>query len=367
MHLPVQKLNLGSNSKNNYRRPKTIWMIISTYFASSPLPSGPLVGGAEQQLRNLSGWLISSGYQIRIITRRHAMSGETHGPAKDSIDGVQVTRVFSRGWGKLSSLFFVLAGLWHLFLHGRNAIYHAHDVGAPGWFAVIASHLLRGKSIVKIRSGKPAYEETYTSWLDRTQFSLLLRLADKVHVVNKELEQFVASRGVDPSRTAFIPNAVDTKQFRPPSIEERKNVRTGLGISDSKHVVLYAGRFEAVKGVDSLLQAWALLPIPVLEKSVLVLIGKGSAEANLKGIIRSLNLQQTVIMAGAQTDVLKYYWASNLFVSPSRSEGMSNALNEAMACGLPVIASKSSGSLDLVIDGQNGVTFEQGNVCQLEH
>jgi len=176
----------------------------------------------------------------------------------------------------------------------------------------------------------------------------------------------VASRGVDPARTAFIRNAVDTDRFRPPTIEERTNARTTLGISESKHMVLYAGRFEPFKSVDSLLQAWALLPNTVLEKSVLVLIGKGSAEANLKVMIRSLDLHHTVIIAGAQTDVLEYYWASNLFVFPSRSEGMSNALTEAMACGLPVIVSKIGGNLDLVIDGQNGVTFEPGNVFQLE-
>jgi len=306
----LSKPNLVSNSENKHRRPKTIWMIIPTYFSSTPLPSGPLVGGAERQLKNLSGWLTSRGYQIRVITRRHTMSGETHVHAKELLDGIQIVRVFSRGWGKLSSILFVMAGLWHLVLHGRGAIYHAHDVGAAGWLAAIASRLLRGKCIVKMRSGKPTYEATYSSWLARTQFSLLLHLADRVHVVNNELEHFVASRGIDPSRTALIRNAVDTDRFRPPSIEESKIARARLGIPDSKQVVLFAGRLEPVKGVDLLLQAWALLPTPILEKSVLILVGKGSAAPSLKNMIRSLNLHETVQMIGAQTDVLDYYWTS---------------------------------------------------------
>lgn len=78
----------------------------------------------------------------------------------------------------------------------------------------------------------------------------------------------------------------------------------------------------------------------------------------LLGMIRSLGLQGSVLMTGEQRVVRDFYWAADIFVLPSRTEGLSIAMNEAMACGLPVIASNVGGAPDVVEQGKNGVLFQ---------
>jgi glycosyltransferase involved in cell wall biosynthesis len=82
-------------------------------------------------------------------------------------------------------------------------------------------------------------------------------------------------------------------------------------------------------------------------------------------MIAALGIEDTVVLAGRQETTRDYYWASDLFVLPSRTEGQSNALNEAMACGLPVIASNVGGTLDVVEEGKSGVLFESENEHEL--
>lgn len=241
--------------------------------------------------------------------------------------------------------------------HGRNCIYHAHDVGVAGWLAVAAKYLLGGRCLIKLRTGRLAYEQYLSSGIARQQFSWLLRLADKVIVVNSEVEALLLSLGIPDERIVRIPNGVDSGFFRPPTADEREAARRELGFCPDEVIVLYVGRFEHWKGVDVLIRAWARLPDLGEKKARLVLVGDGPERDRLMEMVASYRLQDSVLPAGAQQDVRRYYWAADCFVLPSRTEGLSNALIEAMACGLPVIASRTGGALDTVSEGENGYLF----------
>ena len=82
-------------------------------------------------------------------------------------------------------------------------------------------------------------------------------------------------------------------------------------------------------------------------------------------MIPALNLGESVVLAGARRDVRDYYWAADVFVLASRTEGLSHALLEAMSCGLPAVVSNAGGSPDVVQDGANGLLFESENHGQL--
>ena len=100
--------------------------------------------------------------------------------------------------------------------------------------------------------------------------------------------------------------------------------------------------------------------------SRLLIVGGGSHESNFRERITSRpELYQGVSMLGEQRAVLKYYKASNHLVLPSRSEGLSNAMVEAMACGLPPVVSNVGGALDLIDDGVNGWFFDVGDPLSL--
>ena len=336
---------------------RPVWMLIATFH--------PIVGGAQTQVHRLSKGLIGRGRSVRILTRRHGVRGLEELPTRDLVNGIPVIRVYSHGRSILGSLLYVLNGLWHLLRYGRGDIYHAHDIGAPAWVAVLARHLLGGRCVIKLRSGRLAYQQRLSSKIATLQFRALLRLADRIVVVNRELEDFVTELGIPRPRVIHIPNSVDTDAFLPACPEDKVTYRQRLGLPTEKTILLYVGRLEPKKGIDTLLQAWATLPEFVRSEALLVLVGDGSDRENLHRMIHSQGLHQSVLLAGLCESVRDYYWASDIFVLPSKTEGMSNALIEAMACGLPVIASDVGGSSELIEDGKNGMTFEPGRSEQL--
>lgn len=343
--------------KEKERASRTVWMIIASFY--------PWVGGAERQVQRLSRALIARGWSVSVLTRRHGFP-HLHGlPASDVVDGIPIFRVHSHGTGKIGSFLYVLTGLWHLMRYGRHGIYHAHDVGASAWIAVIARYLLGGRCIIKLRTGRDLYEKRLFSRASRWQFSALLRLVDRIVVVNSEVEDMVLTLGIPATRVVRIPNSVDTKVFYPVSSNEKLAARKRLGLPMRKTIILYVGRLEPIKGVDILLRAWALLPEDVRLEALLVVVGDGSERENLLHLMSEFRVSESVLLAGAQESTRDYYWAGDIFVLPSRTEGLSNALIEAMACGLPVVASKTGGALDIVKEGENGLLFDVANSTQL--
>jgi len=336
---------------------RPIWILIPDFF--------PGIGGEEVQAKQVSKAYLALGLTVRVVTRRHGYPHSRGLPGSDVVEGIPVTRVYSRGVGKLGALLYMLGSFWLLLRHGRGAIYHAHDIGAVGWLAVIASRLLGGRSIIKLRSGRYGYQKRLSSWLARWQFSRLLHLADRVVVVNREVEQLVKELGVSARQVVLIPNGVDTDYFCPASAEEKLKSRRALELPADKTVVLFVGRLVPVKGLDVLLRAWALLPDTVHAGALLLLVGDGEERGNLLNMTQLLGLQNSVVLLGEQREVKNYYWAADLFVLPSRSEGLSMALNEAMSCGLPFIASNVGGALDVQDEDENGVLFESEDYHEL--
>ena len=331
-------------------RTRKLWLIIPSFH--------PIVGGEETQVKDLAKAFIGAGWLVRVLTRRNSYGRFEGLSGSDVVEGVPVTRVYSRGAIKSGAVLYMLGCLWRLLRHGRGGIYHAHDIGADGWLAVIVSRLLGGRSIIKLRTGRRGYEERLSPWLARWLFPRLLQLADKVVVVNKEVERLVIDFGISPQQVVLIPNGVDTDYFRPPSAEERAASRDTIGIAAGKTLALYVGRLEPDKGVDVLVGAWEQLPEGVSSGTMLLLVGDGAEREKLLEMIRLSGLQESVVVAGEKLNVRDYYWAADVFVLPSRTEGLSGALNEAMACGLPVIGSNVGGTPDVVKEHGNGLLFE---------
>lgn len=125
-------------------------------------------------------------------------------------------------------------------------------------------------------------------------------------------------------------------------------------------IVMGTGRLSGQKRFDLVVKVAAMAKAQNLDWSIII-IGKGKLENKLKEMTAELDVQDVIKFAGFRNDVLQLMYSSNLFVLSSDSEGMSNALREAMAVGLPCVATDVFGVEELFQNGQSGVMVRKGD------
>lgn len=193
----------------------------------------------------------------------------------------------------------------------------------------------------------------------------LIRRASFLQAISRELAAGLACAGFDPARVQRIPNAVDTALFVPDRAA-KPALRTRLGI-EADFVACFVGRLVPEKALDILLRAWDRA-IAKDASAKLVLVGTGPLEGELKRLAHSLGRHDQIVFVGhvAQRSAVAEYWrSSDVGVLPSAFEGLSNALLEAIASGMPMIGSRVSGTTDLITPERNGWLFDPGDVDQL--
>jgi glycosyltransferase involved in cell wall biosynthesis len=181
---------------------------------------------------------------------------------------------------------------------------------------------------------------------------------DGVAAISKAVADALASAGVARERITVIPSGVDCAHFRPPSADERAAARAALGLGDADLAVGTVGALVPRKGHRYLVEAMALLGRgsgAPQRRVVAIIAGGGSLRDPLAAEIRRLGLGDAVRMLGRVDDARAILWALDVFAMPSLSEGLGVALLEAMACGLPSVASRVGGIVDTVDDGRTGM------------
>jgi starch synthase (maltosyl-transferring) len=162
--------------------------------------------------------------------------------------------------------------------------------------------------------------------------------------VSRDVADFASSEmGLPEDKLAVIPNGVDLERF---PAAKRANLAS-LGVPPGRRLVTFIGRLECQKGVEWLLESssnW-LQRLPIHD---LLLIGRGRLAGEFRRICYDLGIRQRVHVAGWRADVPEVLGASDLLVLPSEWEGMPNVVLEAMATGLPVVASDVEGIRELL-------------------
>jgi D-inositol-3-phosphate glycosyltransferase len=205
----------------------------------------------------------------------------------------------------------------------------------------------------------------------------VLGRVDRITVATlAELTQLRFLYKADPNKMIVIPPGVDVSHFYPIPSDEAK---TYIGLEAKDRMILFVGRIEPLKGVDTLLQAMACLQLKEENRPVhLAIIGgdpSASPEqmtvemARLQKLCEVLGLDKSVVFLGKRDqDKLPYYYsAAEVLVMPSHYESFGMVALEAMACGTPVIASEVGGLAYLVRDGETGFTIpaeEPDTLCE---
>ena len=170
--------------------------------------------------------------------------------------------------------------------------------------------------------------------------------------------------GLGPSRVEVIYNGIDTNIFHPSVRAHRQAIRSALGLSESALVVISVGRATPQKGQGTLLEAARLLLDRALDVHVL-LAGDGPWRPRYEALARELGLQGRAHFLGDRPDVPALLGAADVLALPSLHEGFGLALVEALACGVPVVASRTGPIPELVREGETGFLIEPGNAAEL--
>jgi glycosyltransferase involved in cell wall biosynthesis len=179
-------------------------------------------------------------------------------------------------------------------------------------------------------------------------------LTDHFHAISQAVkESTVVNLGVDPERITVVKRGRDAARLGEPTPQRRQAMRARLGLTERDEVVVTVGRQEFQKGHRHLLDAFAKV-IEARPHALLLIAGReGHASRDLEARIVQLGLEERVTLLGHRDDVADVLAASDLFVFPSLYEGLGGALIEAIALGLPIIASDIPALREVVRQGEN--------------
>lgn len=315
------------------------------------------LGGTQKQALRLADELQSQEVSVFVLTKRKSRE-HARGQGKELNGRVQIIYLpvtdLQPAWSFLFSFL-----VWAWINRGSFQIIHAHNA-AMGVISSIVGWLIGKKVIVKIPSLK------YVQYLNGGSLSrelrrwIITRKTDRFVAVSTEMLEALRQAGIAPEKLALISNGI---QLTAACNTNSSALRKEVSGESERSVILFVGRLVKEKGLDRLLRVWASLTGH--ETMLLLIVGDGPLKEDLESQAKTLQLLPSVRFLGHQTDVSTLYCIADLFVLPSKTEGMSNSLLEAMAAGLPVVASNVGGNKDVIKDQQSGflVDWEDTTLC----
>lgn len=249
----------------------------------------------------------------------------------------------------------VLVQLTRAFRQFRPAVlqtflFHGNLVGRIAGRLAGVPKIVAGIRVADRRSPWYGRIDRWTSWF----------VDHNVCVSQGVLDFSVNVTGLSPRKLSVIPNGVEASQFAQASPADLKS----LGIPAGAAVVLTVGRLEQQKGLTFLLQAAATV-LKTHPECHFLIAGDGPDRTSLETLANTLGIADSIHLAGPRSDVPELMKAARVFVLPSLWEGMPNALLEAMAAGLPAIATSVEGSSEIIDPDQNGLLVRPADSTEL--
>jgi glycosyltransferase involved in cell wall biosynthesis len=246
-------------------------------------------------------------------------------------------------------------------------IVHAHQALHPSFGAVEAAAWLGKPSVVKVGNSGVRFDldvlaQSAPRPLSRWMARRLARHADCFISLNEDIHRALLGYGVSQDRIRAIPNGVPVQ---PAQTENRRaEARAALGLPTRGSVLVCVGNLHPKKNHALLLEALARL-VAAGSQATLLLVGDGPLKGSLERRAQELRLSGQIRFLGSVADVWTCLYAADVFVLSSLQEGISNALLEAMAVGLPVVATDVPGNSTVIRDGINGMLIRNGDAAQL--
>lgn len=335
----------------------------------------PDIGGVGRQAIALSEYLAKSGLTVLVMCRKFKglpdwrPEGEAQVISVPSLGSRKFDLEAKSAVNFLISLSFCLNLMIYLIRHRKEYdIVHFHGASLQLILNVLPLKLMNKKIVAKVAGAKMNIEAG--SFRGKylflgNLFVRILRSVDMFVAITDEIRIDLIREGYHPERIFKASNFIAPQHFYPEEDSGNRNtIRKRLGINEGKKVITFSGRLVWRKRLDVLLDAVA----GVCQKRkdfIVVILGAGELMEDLRRYTAALGITEVVVFRGNVPNVLDYLQVSDLYLLTSETEGMPNSLLEAMACRLPVIATKIGGVVDIVESGRNGILVPPGDVSAL--
>ncbi|WP_374511451.1 TIGR03088 family PEP-CTERM/XrtA system glycosyltransferase [Niveibacterium sp.] len=302
------------------------------------------VGGLENGMVNLINRLPANQFRHAIVSLTDVDPAFVARIARPDLQVVELHKKPGPGAALFPQMFRTLRVLRPAIVHTRNLA--ALEMVVPAWAAGVSVriHGEHGRDV-----DDPHGDRAKPRWVRRAYSPFVTQYI----ALSRELENYLTARvGIANRRVSLFCNGVDATRFHP--AERGRNSLEGSPFNDpALCVVGTVGRLQAVKDQLGLVKAFSLIAgqLPNLR---LVIVGEGGMRGAIESAVRDAGLVSKVWLAGERADVPDVMRSLDIFTLPSIAEGISNTVLEAMASGLPVVATAVGGTPELVCEGETG-------------
>ena len=306
------------------------------------------LGGAEISAHNIAKQLSKRGHKVDVVCILD------HNLPKESTQyGFCVHRVKTIEIPLLRNMIYVIKSLFVVKMI-KPDIVHSHSISFHN--AGLPAFLI--KKILKIPY--VAYgqgSDVYLPSFEKSFKKAVLKNSDATIALTNNMK--IAMQKIYDKSISVIPNGCDPTKFENLS---KRDLRDKLKIKEDKKIMIFVGRLHPIKGLHYLIEAMRIIH-QKYPKSRLLIVGDGEDRNNLENLVKKLNLNKYVSFIGMVPNetVPEYMVASDVFVLPSLSEGFPTVILEAMASGIPIVATKVRGVPEIIKDGENGFLVEPRN------
>lgn len=322
-------------------------------------------GGIQKNSRLLLRELNKRGITTFVCARNYDRL-----PRHELIEGTEYQRspVVHRSLAATAVIYLFDVLIWLIRNRGRYDVIHCQQMFGPTMAAAVASFILNKPVVTRVTAIGDLGEVKQVRELPFTAVRMkLIRRVKRWVALTSEMKQELVSLGIPPNRVQIIHNSTDIPAAIAYDEATKAGFRSELKLGTGK-IGVFVGRLSEEKNLDLLIRSWAEVRRAIPDARLLILGGGGAyrnVETRLRALIAELKLDGPVALLGHVDRPKAYVLASDVFILPSRTEGMSNALVEALACGAAIVATDIPGNAEICKDGENALLVRPGDAGAL--
>ena len=297
----------------------------------------PTKSGAEFHAEHHAKALIALGHKVTIFAKKRSFSAKS----TEVIDGVHLVRLHEpfRGGELFLRLMTTHRDIDTFYILGRPAF---------AVWAILYSRVFHKPATLALTGIAESFDP-HESWRNRvfTKCSQYLAISRAIQ------SSFVERSGIFKEKVIVQPQGLDTVHYAQVTDAQKRKLRKEHRLPEDALVLLFCARVVLNKGTDTLETAWKRIHAKFPQARLLI-VGGGQKDLLQEMQILSKTLGNSIVVVGEVSDTCPYYQLSDVYIFPSRHEGLPNTLMEAMSTGLPAVASNIGGCEDLIKAGENG-------------